>query len=96
MLLGVSEGVSPKLGVPHGVCSGVCLGREGPFGPQASKCQKVPKECTHQYDWTTGCWTMEILENLNLLKLRSLDPSCPFFLSDNSIWGQWPEMLQML
>ena len=28
------------------------------------------------------------LEDLSLLKLRSLDPSCPFFLSDNSIWGQ--------
>ena len=27
------------------------------------------------------------LEDRNLLKLRSLDPSCPFFLSDNSIWG---------
>ena len=27
------------------------------------------------------------LEDRNLLKLRSLDSSCPFFLSDNSIWG---------
>ena len=27
--------------------------------------------------------------NPNLLKLRSLDPSCPFFLSKNSIWWQW-------
>ena len=30
----------------------------------------------------------ESLEDRNLLKLRSLDSSCPFFLSDNSIWGQ--------
>ena len=36
------------------------------------------------------------IEDRNLLKLRSLDPSCPFFLSDNSIWGQWTKMLQML
>ena len=36
------------------------------------------------------------LEDRNLLKLRSLDPSCPFFLSDNSIWGQGTQMLQML
>ena len=28
------------------------------------------------------------LEDRNLLKLRSLGSSCPFFLSDNSIWGQ--------
>ena len=28
------------------------------------------------------------LEGRNLLKLRSLDSSCPFFLSDNSIWAQ--------
>ena len=28
------------------------------------------------------------LEDRNLLKLRSPDSSCPFFLSDNSIWGQ--------
>ena len=28
------------------------------------------------------------LEDRNLLKLRSLDSSCPFFLSGNSIWGQ--------
>ena len=27
-------------------------------------------------------------EDRNLLKLRSLDSSCPVFLSDNSIWGQ--------
>ena len=25
---------------------------------------------------------------LRVLKLRSLDSSCPFLLSDNSIWGQ--------
>ena len=36
------------------------------------------------------------LEDRNLVKLRSLDPSCPFCLSDNSIWGQWNQMLQML
>ena len=36
------------------------------------------------------------LEDRNLLKLRSLDPSCPFFPSDNRIWGQWTLMLQML
>ena len=28
------------------------------------------------------------LDDRNLLKLRSLDSSFPFFLSDNSIWGQ--------
>ena len=28
------------------------------------------------------------LEDRNLLKLRSLHSSCPFFLSENSIWGQ--------
>ena len=28
------------------------------------------------------------LEDRNLLKLRSLDSSFPFFLSDNSIWRQ--------
>ena len=31
---------------------------------------------------------LECLEDRNVLKLRSLDSSCPFFLSDNSIWGQ--------
>ena len=36
------------------------------------------------------------LEDPNLLKLRSLDCSSPFFLSDNSIWGQWTLMLQIL
>ena len=39
---------------------------------------------------------LEDLEDRNLLKLRSLDSSCPFFLSDTSIWGQGTEMLQML
>ena len=34
-------------------------------------------------------WAMrQILEDRNLLKLRSLGSSCPFFLSDDSIWGQ--------
>ena len=28
------------------------------------------------------------LEDHSVLKFRCLDPSCPFFLSDNSIWGQ--------
>ena len=28
------------------------------------------------------------LEDPNILKLRSLDSSCPFYLSDNSISGQ--------
>ena len=36
------------------------------------------------------------LEDRNLLKLRSRDSSCPFFLSDKRIWGQWSRMLQML
>ena len=36
------------------------------------------------------------LEDRNLRKLRSLDSSCPFFLSDNRIWGQWTQVLQML
>ena len=30
----------------------------------------------------------KFLEDPNLLKLRSLDSSCPFFLSDTSIWGE--------
>ena len=34
-------------------------------------------------------------EDPNLLKLRSLDSSCLFFLSDYSIWGQETQMLQM-
>ena len=33
-------------------------------------------------------WDSGNLEDRNLLKLRSLNSSCPFFLSDNSIWGQ--------
>ena len=36
------------------------------------------------------------LENPNLLKLRSLQSSCPFFLSDSSIWEQRTQVLQML
>ena len=36
------------------------------------------------------------LEDRNLLKLRNLDSSCPFFLSDNTIREQWTRMLQML
>ena len=36
---------------------------------------------------------MRGLEDRNLLKLRSLDSSCPFFVSNKSIWGQ---MLRML
>ena len=39
---------------------------------------------------------VNILEDRNILKLRSLDSSCPFFLSDTSIWRQRTEMLQML
>ena len=38
----------------------------------------------------------EFLEDPNLLKLRSLDSSSPFFLSDTSIWGEWTQLLQML
>ena len=34
-------------------------------------------------------------EDRNLLKLRNLDSFCPCFLSDNGIWGQWTQMLQM-
>ena len=33
---------------------------------------------------------------LLILKLRSPDSSCPFFLSDNSTSGQWTQMFQML
>ena len=36
----------------------------------------------------SGLPLLSYLEDRNLLKLRSLDSSCPFFLSDNSIWGQ--------
>ena len=36
------------------------------------------------------------LEDRNLLKLRSLDSPFLVFLSDNSIWGQWTQMLQIL
>ena len=36
------------------------------------------------------------LEDPNLLKLRSLDATPPFVLSDKSIWAQWTQMLQML
>ena len=32
------------------------------------------------------------LDDPNLLKIRSLDSSCPFFLSDSSAWGQWTQM----
>ena len=39
---------------------------------------------------------LNYLEDRNLLRLRSLDPSCPLFLGDNSIWGQRTQMLQML
>ena len=35
-----------------------------------------------------GVTCVTCLENHNLLKLRSLDSSCPFFLSDNSIRGR--------
>ena len=31
---------------------------------------------------------IRLLEDRNLHKLRSLDYSCPFFLSDDRIWGQ--------
>ena len=46
--------------------------------------------------WLADRIAMQNLEDPNLLKLRSLDSCSPFFLSDNSIWGQWTEMLQML
>ena len=39
---------------------------------------------------------LTILEDRNLLKLRSLDSSLTLFLSDNRIWGQSTQMLQML
>ena len=32
--------------------------------------------------------SLNFLEDPNLLKLRSLDSSCPFVLNDTSIWGQ--------
>ena len=44
----------------------------------------------------TAGGTTNILEDPNLLKLKRLDSSCPFFLSDTSILGQWTQMLQML
>ena len=46
--------------------------------------------------WTFFFSELTSLEDPNLLKLRSLDSSWPFFLSDNSIWGQWTQMPQML
>ena len=36
--------------------------------------------------WGSRKGAFKYLEDPNLLKLRSLDSSCPFFLSDNSIW----------
>ena len=42
------------------------------------------------------CSFPNYLDDRNLLKLRSLDSSCPFFLSDDSIWGEWTQILQML
>ena len=39
------------------------------------------------WGWCVGGGPLN-LEDPNLLKLRSLDFSCPLFLSDNRIWGQ--------
>ena len=38
--------------------------------------------------WSKMVKTTMLLEDPNLLKLMSLDSSCPFFLSENSIWGR--------
>ena len=40
--------------------------------------------------------TFHCLKDPNVLKLRSLDSSCPFFLSDNSIWEKRTQMPRML
>ena len=43
-----------------------------------------------------GLLEKSLIQDRNLLKLRSLGSSCPFFLGDNGNWGQWTHMLQML
>ena len=55
-----------------------------------------PKKTTCPFPYRFSGRSRSFLEDRNLLKLRSLDSSCPFFLSDNSIWGQCTQMLQML
>ena len=40
------------------------------------------------FDRNNGQPYCDNLEDRNLLKLRSLDSSFPFFISDNSIWEQ--------
>ena len=59
--------------------------QDGPFPPAP------PLNIIFRYPRKGG-----YLEDRNLLKLRSLDSSCPFLLSDSSIWGEWTQMLQML
>ena len=40
-------------------------------------------------------WVHVSLQDPDLFKSRSLDSSCPFFLSDTRIWGQWTQMHQV-
>ena len=53
-----------------------------------------PPECRFRANPSAG--SLPCLEDRNLLKLRSLDLSCPLLLSDTSIRGPRTQTLQML
>ena len=65
----------------------------GSWGPLIKSLSVIQQSLSLSQKTREGCGC---LEDRNLLKLRSLDSSCPFFLSDTCIWGQWTQMLQML
>ena len=76
----------------------VC-GCHGFFGPETSLSFATAKiqECPRLLGTLRRCGaSQKFLEDPNLPKLRSLDSSCLFFLSDNSFWGQWTQMPEML
>ena len=56
----------------------------------------LPSEPSARVDGLNAVESPLTIEDPNLLKLRSLDSSSPFFLGDTSIWGEWTQLLQML
>ena len=69
---------NPQRWLGEGAKARLDLASEKPLAPEKSGVAPMQK----------GFWVVQTLEDRNLLKLRSLDSSFPFFLSDNSIWEQ--------
>ena len=93
--LGVFRGVSCFLYVVGYFCISLAFlfCTNSPYGRGSKKYPKIPEKCPKNttfvfFEYSRGYLKGYFLEDRNLLKLRRLDSSCPFFLSDNSILGR--------